>query len=134
MAGIDLGFDLHPTPLAGRRFLLRELLANLLHNAMAYAGSGAMVTVRCRPEGKDAVLEVEDNGPGIAPEERDAVFQRFQRGSAATQQHGITSEGSGLGLAIVRDIALGHGGRVELLGTSSGRGLRVRVTLPAALT
>ena len=131
--GMDLGFDLHSAPLSGRRFLLRELLANLLHNALAYAGPGAVVTVRCRREGDEAVLEVEDNGPGIAPEEREAVFQRFQRGSAATQQPGTASEGSGLGLAIVRDIALGHGGQVALLNpTGGGRGLRVRVSLPAA--
>ncbi|EHR73379.1 signal transduction histidine kinase [Burkholderiales bacterium JOSHI_001] len=130
-AGIDLGFELQPTALAGRRFLLRELLANLLHNAIAYAGPGAVVTVRCRPEGQEAVLEVEDNGPGIAPDEREAVFRRFQRGRAATLQPGTASEGSGLGLAIVRDIATGHGGRVALQDADSGRGLRVRVTLPA---
>jgi two-component system, OmpR family, sensor histidine kinase TctE len=130
--GIDLGFDLQSAPLRGRRFLLRELLANLLHNALAYAGPGAVVTVRCGRDGQDAVLEVEDNGPGVAPEERESVFQRFQRGSAATLQPGTASEGSGLGLAIVRDIALGHGGRVELLDAGGGRGLRVRVSLPAA--
>jgi two-component system, OmpR family, sensor histidine kinase TctE len=136
-AGIDLGFDLQSTPLRGRGFLLRELLANLLHNALAYAGTGAQVTVRCRRVGDIAVLEVEDNGPGIAPEERERVFQRFQRGSAAispsaTRQRGGAFEGSGLGLSIVRDISIGAGGQVDLLDAPSGRGLLVRVSLPVA--
>jgi two-component system, OmpR family, sensor histidine kinase TctE len=144
-AGIDLGFDLHSAPLQGRGFLLRELLANLLHNALAYAGPGAHVTVRCRRHNGSAVLEVEDNGPGIAPAEREQVFQRFQRGSAAsmqskvpsktqpkTQQPGTAVEGSGLGLSIVRDIAIGAGGQVQLLDAPLGSGLLVRVSLPAA--
>ncbi len=141
-AGIDLGFDLQSTPLKGRSFLLRELLANLLHNALAYAGPGAQVTVRCRRDSDTAVLEVEDNGPGIPADEREQVFWRFQRGSAASnrpanfpsaaRQLGIAAEGSGLGLSIVRDIALGAGGRVELLDTPLGRGLLVRVILPVA--
>jgi two-component system, OmpR family, sensor histidine kinase TctE len=135
--GIDLGFDLHSTPLQGRGFLLRELLANLLQNALAYAGPGAQVTVRCRRQGDTAVLEVEDNGPGIAAHERERVLGRFQRGSAASVQTqagqaSTTTEGSGLGLSIVRDIALGAGGRVELLDAPLGRGLLVRVSLPVA--
>jgi two-component system, OmpR family, sensor histidine kinase TctE len=136
-AGIDLGFDLHSTPLQGRGFLLRELLANLLHNALAYAGTGAQVTVRCRRSGNTAVLEVEDNGPGIAADERERVFQRFQRGSAAHLQPGARHasaavEGSGLGLSIVRDITSGAGGQVQLLSAPLGRGLLVRVSLPVA--
>jgi two-component system, OmpR family, sensor histidine kinase TctE len=126
-AGIDLGFDLHSAPLQGRGFLLRELLANLLHNALAYAGPGAHVTVRCRRHNGSAVLEVEDNGPGIAPGERERVLQRFQRGSG-----GERGEGSGLGLSIVRDIAIGAGGQVQLLDAPLGPGLLVRVSLPAA--
>ena len=125
--------------------MLRELLANLLHNALAYAGASAQVTVRCRRQGDTAVLEVEDSGPDIAADERQRVFERFQRGSAAasscaSQQPGIALEGSGLGLSIVRDIAKGAGGRVELLdalldsslGAPAGCGLLVRVTLPVA--
>ncbi len=137
-ADIDLGFDLQSAPLQGRGFLLRELLANLLHNALAYAGTGAQVTVRCWRDGDTAVLEVEDNGPGIAVDERERVFGRFQRGSttntqSATGQPGTASEGSGLGLSIVRDIAIGAGGRVELSDPPSGCGLLVRVRLPVSV-
>ncbi|HEU0202568.1 MAG TPA: sensor histidine kinase N-terminal domain-containing protein, partial [Burkholderiaceae bacterium] len=98
-AGIDLGFDLHAATVHGRSYLLRELLANLIHNALEYAGRGARVTVRTGLVEGAPVLEVEDNGPGIPAAERTRVFERFARGAAAP------GTGSGLGLAIVRDIA-----------------------------
>jgi two-component system sensor histidine kinase TctE len=124
-AGIDLGFALAPAPVRGRRFLLREMLGNLLHNALVYAGRGSEVTVRSYTENGRAVLEVEDNGPGIAAEERERVFERFYRSTPGG------GTGSGLGLAIVREIALGHGARVDLLDPPSGAGLLVRVRFPA---
>lgn len=124
-AGIDLGYALEPAPARGRSFLLRELLANLLHNALSYAGSGARVTVRTRLVAGEAWLEVEDNGPGIAPADRERVFERFDRGADPR------GTGSGLGLAIVRDIALAHDAKVELLDPPGGAGLLVRVRLPA---
>jgi len=119
--GVDLGFELHSAPVQGRQFLLRELLANLIHNALEYAGAGSLVTVRTAVLDGAAVLEVEDNGPGIAAADRDAAFQRFKRGNTAA------GAGSGLGLAIVRDIALGHGATVSLHTPPVGRGLLVRV-------
>ena len=77
--------------------------------------------------GEQAVLQVEDDGPGIAVPERDAVFGRFYRG-AASEGH----DGSGLGLAIVREIARLHGGTVALSETPGG-GLTVSVCLALAL-
>lgn len=118
-AGIDLGFELKPATLAGHAFLLREMLANLLHNAITYAGRGAQVTVRTRLEESLPCLEVEDDGPGIPPADRQRVLQRFQRGPQASGQ------GSGLGLAIVSDIVRAHGGRLQLGEGIGGRGLRV---------
>ena len=120
-AGVDLGFDLQPAVVKGRPFLLRELVANLVHNAIQYGGAGAQVTVRTGTSGTAGLLEVEDNGPGIAPAERALVFTRFTRGA------GATGPGSGLGLAIVRDIALGHGAEVVLETARGARGLLVRV-------
>ena len=123
-AGIDLGFALAPASVRGRRFLLREMLGNLVHNALEYSGRGCEVTVRSYTERGMPILEVEDNGPGIAPEERGRVFERFYRG------HPAGGNGSGLGLAIVREIADGHGAKVDLLDPPTGTGLLVRVRFP----
>jgi len=124
---VDLGFELAEAPALGHAFLLREALENLIHNAVSYAGAGARITVRCGSglhEG--AWLEVEDNGPGIAPAERPVAMQRFRRGE------GAVGAGSGLGLAIAADIAVRHGGRLELLDAHGEHGLRARISLPAA--
>jgi two-component system sensor histidine kinase TctE len=124
-AGIDLGFELQPATLVGRPALLRELLANLIHNALQYAGRGARVTVRSRRDARGTVLEVEDNGPGIPAAERERVFERFVRGVNA----GAT--GSGLGLAIVRDIARMHKAELRLMDAQGG-GLLVWLRFPNA--
>jgi two-component system sensor histidine kinase TctE len=107
---IDLGFEQpdHPMEIAANPLMLRELLSNLIDNALRYTPAGGSVTVRVRRERDQAMLEVEDTGPGIAPAERDRVFERFYRilGSGAP--------GSGLGLAIVREIAHQHGAEIEV--------------------
>ena len=100
--GIDLGFELDPAPLRGERFMLRDLIDNLVDNALRYTPQGGSVTVRTGMGADGAVLEVEDSGPGIPAAKRARVFQRHVR---LDQQ----SSGSGLGLAIVRDIAKVHG-------------------------
>lgn len=130
-AGIDLGFEGEPVIVAGEPQWLQELVGNLLDNALRYAGHGARVTLRVSRRamamfGEQAVLQVEDDGPGIAVPERDAVFGRFYRGAAAAGH-----EGSGLGLAIVREIARMHGGTVALSDTPGG-GLTVTVCLALA--
>jgi two-component system sensor histidine kinase TctE len=125
-AGIDLGFALDSARVNCRPVLIEELLANLMHNALEYAGGGAHVTVRTCTRHGVAYIEVEDNGPGIAPPDRVRVFERFDRGSTPR------GAGSGLGLSIVHDIALRHHGSVELLEGSEGKGLMVRVRLPLA--
>ncbi|MCS3397550.1 sensor histidine kinase [Burkholderia thailandensis] len=108
--GIDLGFEAHASvDVMGRADLLGELVGNLIDNAIRYAGDGAVITVRVAREGDVARLEVIDDGPGIAPDERDAVFERFYRSQAT-----LAIEGTGLGLSIVREIARVHRGAVEL--------------------
>jgi two-component system sensor histidine kinase TctE len=126
LGGVDLGFDLVPAWVDGHAHLLRELLGNLLHNAIEYAGRGTSVTVRSRVADGHALLEVEDDGPGIPESERERVWERFQRGS------GSTGSGSGLGLAIVRDIARRHGASTTLQPGADGYGLLVRVDFPLA--
>src|SRR5690606_22071659 len=121
-AGIDLGFEGDDAVgIAAEPLLLGELLKNLITNGLLYAGRGAEMTVRVTREGGRAILEVEDNGPGIPPDRRDAVMRRFDRGVRADDS------GSGLGLPIVEEIASLHGAAMELLEGENGRGLRVRI-------
>ncbi len=107
---IDLGYEAPDTPLdiAGDALMLRELLSNLIDNALRYTPQGGSVTVRVRESTGLALLEVEDTGPGIAPGERPRVFERFYR------ILGSSAPGSGLGLAIVREIAQQHGAEIEI--------------------
>jgi two-component system, OmpR family, sensor kinase len=105
---------------------LHRLAGNLVENALIHTPAGTPVTVSVRREGSDAMLEVADRGPGVPPEMRERVFERFAR----TGGDG-TRRGSGLGLAIVRAVVDAHGGRVELLNAEGG-GARFVVTLPAA--
>jgi two-component system sensor histidine kinase TctE len=88
--------------------LLRELLTNLVDNAVKYTPPGGHVTVRVR-EGRRPAIEVEDDGIGIPPEERESVFERFYR------VLGTDAEGSGLGLPIAAEIAELHQATIELL-------------------
>ncbi|MBI5258205.1 MAG: sensor histidine kinase N-terminal domain-containing protein [Burkholderiales bacterium] len=105
---------------------LAVLVRNLVDNALRYAPDGAQVQVSLARAPGQAVLCVDDSGPGIAPADRERMFERFVRGNTADQ-----SSGSGLGLAIVRSIALRHHGSLQLEGSPLG-GLRVRLMLPLA--
>jgi two-component system, OmpR family, sensor histidine kinase TctE len=120
---IDLGFDLRPTRVTGDRFLLRDLVDNLVDNAIRYTPENGAVTVSCFPHLGGGMLTVEDSGPGIPPAKRSAVFQRFQRLDEKTT-------GSGIGLAIVRDIATAHGASVAIDTPPSGRGALFSVYFP----
>ncbi|OLP60469.1 histidine kinase [Xaviernesmea oryzae] len=120
-AGIDLGFEEEaPATLLAEPILLGELLRNLVENALAYAGPGAEVTVRVGQAEGGVFLDVEDNGPGIAPERLASLRQRFVRGSEE-------APGLGLGLSIVEEIAARFSGRLSLNPGSHGQGLRARV-------
>ncbi|MEO6920215.1 MAG: sensor histidine kinase N-terminal domain-containing protein [Collimonas sp.] len=112
---IDLGFEQaeQRLPVLCNPLMLRELLGNLIDNALHYTPVEGSVTVRVRAEPQTgmaefAVLEVEDTGPGIPPAERDQIFHRFYR------ILDNRSSGSGLGLAIVREIALQHEAEVTI--------------------
>lgn len=113
---IDLGYegpevsgDAAPR-LRGQPILVREMIRNLVDNALQYTPEGGTVTVRVTPDpfGQVLVLQVEDNGPGIAEAERELVFQPFYRAL------GTNVDGSGLGLAIVREIADKHQATVTI--------------------
>lgn len=144
---IDLGYE-GPEPRApnhlmvrGHALLLREMIRNLVDNALQYTPAGGTVTVRIveDPFGQVVVLQVEDSGPGIPPAERELVFRPFYRAL------GTDVEGSGLGLAIVREIVHQHRGEIALedanlrhrpgltdqAGAAFGPGARFTVRFPA---
>jgi two-component system sensor histidine kinase TctE len=126
-AGIDLGFDGEgEIKVLAEPLLVGELVKNLIVNALLYAGSGSEVTVRVKQAGKTAVLEVEDDGPGIPSEERHAVLKRFERAGRNDKA------GTGLGLPIVEEIARLHAATVTLREGATGKGLTVQVVFPAA--
>ncbi|HSX75364.1 MAG TPA: sensor histidine kinase [Shinella sp.] len=126
-AGIDLGYEGDGPALArAEPLLFGELLRNLVENALAYAGSGAEVTVRVRREAGAVLLSVEDNGPGIPPGRRDLVRQRFLRGEHRD------APGMGLGLPIVEEIAGLFDATMALDSGANGRGLCVTIRFPAA--
>jgi two-component system sensor histidine kinase TctE len=124
--GIDLGIEREPVSLFGEPTLLRELVANLMDNAIKYTPEGGRVTLRCHARDGRIHLSVADNGPGIVPEWQVRVFERFAR------IPGTRGSGAGLGLAIVREIALAHGGRIWLETPAGGTGLVACVVLDRA--
>ncbi len=110
-------------PLTGDAEGLRSAIRNLLDNALKYGGSPPQLTLSVAREGGQAVVRVDDAGPGLPQAERTAVFERFRR---ARPGHG---EGSGLGLAIVRAVARRHAGQASL-GDAPAGGLRAELRLP----
>jgi len=124
--GIDLGLDASAAPVEGDSEGLRVALGNLVDNAIRYTPAGGKVDVRVRTEGDAAIAEVLDTGPGIPPEERERVLDRFHRGA------GATNSSSGLGLALAREIAGRHGAAIELRGRDGGPGLCARIRFARA--
>jgi two-component system OmpR family sensor kinase len=122
---IDLGVAAaQPVSVQGDPDALRILLRNLVDNAVRYASDGGRVDVTVEAAASGARLTVNDDGPGIAAQARERVFDRFYR------RPGTEPSGSGLGLAIVKTIAQSHGATVELNDGPGGRGLSVVVSFP----
>ena len=111
---------------------LRQVLGNLMTNALTHTPPDASVTLRLRSEtGNLAVIEVADTGPGLPPEQAERVFERFYRADAARTRRTGGAAGTGLGLAIVAALVAAHHGSVEVLETPGG-GATFRVRLPLA--
>jgi two-component system sensor histidine kinase TctE len=122
---IDLGFEGAPGPamVEGSRLLLHELLSNLVDNAVRYTPPGGKVTARV--SARDfIVVEVEDNGVGIAESDRELIFERFYRAG------GNEATGTGLGLPIVRSIAAQHRASVQVRPNPAERGTVFTVVFP----
>lgn len=126
--GTDVSFVPYggPLPVIGDPVMMGEAIENLLDNAFRYGGSAVQVITS--REGGFARLAVEDDGPGVGPEAREVIFERFRRGVADS------GNGSGLGLAIVREVADAHGGSVRLaeVAIEAAGGARFELDLPLA--
>jgi len=128
---IDLGFDSAESgaEIIGDQTSLQHLVANILDNALIYTPEGGSVNVRIVKREQSIELSVTDSGPGIAPGEREKIFERFYR------VPGSTGGGSGLGLAIVKDVAANHHAEIliESPGSSDGQGTVFTVVFPACI-
>lgn len=109
----------------GDRSLLAEVVDNLIGNALKFTPPGSPIAVEVRREDGEALIEVMDRGPGVAPSERERIFTAFARGSAAAGTDGL-----GLGLALVAEAVRWHDGSVEV-GEREGGGAIFRVRIPA---
>ena len=130
--GVGLASELpdHPVTIEGDRAALYTALMNLLDNAIKYGPRGGQVrlTVRSDAEAGQAEVSVEDQGPGIPPHETERIFERFYR---VDKDRSRALGGTGLGLSIVRNVALAHGGSVEVA-SAVGRGSTFTLRLPLA--
>jgi two-component system sensor histidine kinase GlrK len=125
--GVRIDLDAASAPLIGDRDKLRVVLDNLVSNAVKYSPQNGTVSVRVRGSVDGVVADVCDQGPGIAPEDRTRVFEWFFQ---ADRAHGGRIKGSGLGLAIARELAVGHGGDVEIVDAHGGA--HFRLALPVS--
>ncbi|MCD0452978.1 HAMP domain-containing histidine kinase [Actinocorallia sp. API 0066] len=122
---VRLETDLQPVTIRGDRIHLARLVTNLLDNAARHASRH--IAVRVYPDGRDAVLEVENDGDTIPPDMRETVFERFTRLDASrTKDKG----GSGLGLSIVREVALAHHGTATATAPQPTPGTQITIRLP----
>jgi two-component system, OmpR family, sensor kinase len=120
-----------PLPVDGNPDELHRMVLNLLDNAARHTPPGATIELRLRAAGREAVVEVADDGPGVPEQLREQIFERFVRGEGPADT--ALGGGSGLGLAIVRAVAVSHGGSAEV-GESERGGALFRVRLPLRRT
>jgi two-component system OmpR family sensor kinase len=122
----EIALDVHPVFVEAVRDELHRLIINLLENALRHTPPGTKISVWTSNVDGQAMLVVQDNGPGVPPELANNLFERFVRGA------GDRGGSFGLGLAIVRAVAESHGGSVSLESAAEGSGARFVVRLPAA--
>ncbi len=132
---LDIPAGTGPVVVEGDEARLRQVVGNLMTNALVHTPAGTEVTLRLRKEPGQAVIEVADTGPGLAPEQVQRVFERFYRADAARTRRSAASQeagsGTGLGLAIVAALVVAHRGVVQV-DSVPGHGATFRVRLPIA--
>jgi heavy metal sensor kinase len=127
-AGVDLSVDGQGATAIGDEERLREVVVNLVENAIKFSEAGASVHVVTSHTEREAVMRVTDTGPGIPTDARERVFERFWR---ADQSRAYNGGGSGLGLSICQEIVKAHGGRIWVEG-EEGEGACFCVALPSS--
>jgi signal transduction histidine kinase len=113
-----------PVHVKGDRLALERVMSNLLQNALKFTPVGGRITLEVVRRGGEAVVNIADSGPGIEPDQRDALFEKFTRGEWASRQPGV-----GLGLFIVKELVTAHGGRVQV-DSVVGQGSCFSIVLP----
>ncbi|GIH11975.1 sensor histidine kinase [Rugosimonospora africana] len=130
---LEIADDTGPLTVSGDESRLRQVMGNLMTNALVHTPPGTPVWLRLRREAEQAVVEIADAGPGLAPEQIEHVFERFYRADTArTRRDGgsaAATSGTGLGLAIVAALVAAHRGSVEVE-SQPGQGATFRVRLP----
>ena len=109
---------------SGRKNLIRRCIANIINNSQKYAEN---ISIRCKKIKKTILINIDDDGPGIADEHKEKVFRPFYR---VDKSRSLKDSNVGLGLSIVEDIVNSHGGTVKLLNNPKGKGLRVSLSFP----
>jgi two-component system, NtrC family, sensor histidine kinase GlrK len=130
LAARNITLDMHVADLhlVADRAKLKLVLENLLSNALKFTPHGGTIHLHANPDGKQTVIDFADTGPGIAPDDRDKVFEAFYTGA---QPQGGPLKGTGIGLSVVREFVEAHGGTVEIV-TGQYPGAHLRIRLPAA--
>ncbi len=128
---ISFDTSLKPVLVIGDGEKLRTIVDNLVSNAIKYSPRSATIALRVGADGTNAMLDVIDDGPGIAQHDRERVFDSFYQGPSPVEGR---VKGSGLGLAIAREYAVVHGGRIEIKERTDGNsGAWFRLSLPLAI-
>jgi len=109
---------------SGRKNLIRRCIANIINNSQKYAEN---ISIKCKKIKKTILINIDDDGPGIADEHKEKVFRPFYR---VDKSRSLKDSNVGLGLSIVEDIVNSHGGTVKLLNNPKGKGLRVSLSFP----
>ena len=120
---LDIASPLSPVEVDPGR--MTQVLTNILDNALRYTPEGGRITLSAKEAKEQVELAIQDSGPGLKPEERDRVFDRFYRTDSSRQRDG----GSGLGLAIAKSVVQAHGGQISAE-SKPGQGLKVMISLP----
>jgi len=126
--GLRLVIDAQPATVEADPEKLRSILDNLISNAVKFTPPGGVISVTARAVAGEAIIEVQDTGPGVPVEERESIFNLFFRGQTKADGSAVRVKGSGLGLAIARELVEAHGGHIAVVGGDAGG--HFRVTLP----